>query len=133
MLHDLGRLLSTHDESLVAGDKPSHYSARMRLPATDVHAALRDGASHVLVDTRGDRATTSAPEFAKLGYEVREMIGGFEYRARWPPCVQRRKSCIARAAWFLKVHQTSNTETQACGAPVLVAHIAKILRDVRAS
>ncbi|QYH36583.1 rhodanese-like domain-containing protein [Salinibacterium sp. M195] len=110
-----------------AADRVAHFSSKLEFETdpSDVHAAIHDDASFVLVDTRGnvawsqgravsaihlptreiaDRATAEIPvgtpvvvycwgpgcnggakaalEFAKLGYDVREMIGGFEYWVR---------------------------------------------------
>ena len=108
-------------------DLIAHFSAKLYFETdpSDVHAAIEDGESFVLVDTRGDVAwrqgratgavhlptreiaeratseisldlpvvvycwgpgwngsTRAALEFARLGYRVREMIGGYEYWAR---------------------------------------------------
>ena len=108
-------------------DLIAHFSAKLSFETdpSDVHAAIEDGESFVLVDTRGDVAwrqgratgavhlptreiaeratseismdlpvvvycwgpgcngsTRAALEFARLGYRVREMIGGYEYWAR---------------------------------------------------
>lgn len=62
-----------------------YFSAKLRLEtdASDVYGAQKDGDEFVLVDVRGAEAwAQGALEFAKLGYQVREMIGGYEYWVR---------------------------------------------------
>ena len=104
-----------------------HFAAKLQFEtdASDVHAAIENGDTFVLIDTRGEAAwrqgrvpqaihlptaeigqraaalvapgtpvvvycwgpgcngsTKAALQFSLLGYEVREMIGGFEYWAR---------------------------------------------------
>lgn len=108
-------------------ERTEYYAAKLayETDASDVHAAVKDGADLVVVDVRSDEAwaqgriagavhmhyseiASRAPveipvasevvvycwspgcnagakgalEFAKLGYAVREMIGGFEYWVR---------------------------------------------------
>ena len=108
-------------------DAARHFAAKLQFETdpSDVHAAIENGESFVLVDTRGEAAwrqgrvpqaihlptgeiaerasdlvdpatpvvvycwgpgcngaTKAALQFSLLGYEVREMIGGFEYWAR---------------------------------------------------
>jgi rhodanese-related sulfurtransferase len=43
-------------------------------------------------------ATKAAAQFARLGYEVREMLGGYEYWVREGFAVQTRSGTVTRAA-----------------------------------
>ncbi|GAA0376568.1 sulfurtransferase [Acrocarpospora corrugata] len=98
---DLGNVVLIDTRSRQSWDA-GHAAGARHLPTREIAGRARqeiDPAANVVVYCWGpgcNGATKAALEFARLGYRVKEMIGGFEYWAREGFPIERADGTVER-------------------------------------